>query len=422
MVMSGQVVGTVLAFGALSLNTRALGPSALGVLFLIQATCELTSKVLAFQNWQMMIKFGAEAQRLGDGPQLKAIWRFGFMLDVIAAAAAAAVAAALFLAAPGLIGLDAETGSHALFYAASLLFAASGTSTGALRLLDRFGLAVATNLVMAGLLLVNAAILYLAAAPLWVYLVAIPAISASTSLFVIVAGYRRVCNVADGLQAASGPGHRETSRRNMFRFAIGVSATSTLTAFRQRGELLIVGGILGPSAAALFGVAYRISALIARFGEAGRQSVYPEIAKLVADGAVREAAELAFRLSRLGMVLAVPGIAVLAIYGTDILVFLFGSEFAAAYPNLMLLGIGTAFYVAIFPLGPMVQIALGAGRYLAITAVGFLGFVLLACLGPLLFGIHGAGAGRIGNTIVVGFLSYMQIKRRLRRERTQAPA
>ena len=67
MVMSGHAVGAVLAFGALSINSRALGPSALGVLFLLQATCGLTSNVLVFQNWQMMIKSGAEAQRGWDG-------------------------------------------------------------------------------------------------------------------------------------------------------------------------------------------------------------------------------------------------------------------------------------------------------------------------------------------------------------------
>jgi O-antigen/teichoic acid export membrane protein len=407
-VMSGQAAITGMGFAALTLNTRALELSALGILFLVQATCELTSKLLAFQNWQTMIKFGAHAMEEGDAGTLRAVWRFGFLLDLLAATAAAVIAGGLFLFVPGLIGLDADEGLVGLVYAASLLLSGSGTSVGALRLLDSFGVAVSINVTMAALLLVNAAVLWALSAPLWVYLVAIPVISGSMSGVLILAGFLRVRRAARELgEGGSGTGF---DRRSFFRFALGVSAISTLSTMRQRGEVLLIGALIGPAASALFGVAYRVAALIARFGEAGRQSVYPVLGQMVARGEFANAAALAFRFCRLGLLVAVPGLAAMCFFGSEILTLLFGEKFNAAVPNLILLGAGSALYAATFALGPLIQVAIGPGRFLVLNLIAFCGFLPLAILGPLTFGQPGAGAGGAAFGLLLAILATWQVR------------
>ncbi len=410
-VLTGQVAVTAMGFAALTLNARALDVHGIGILFLIQATCELTSKVLAFQNWQTVVKFGAEAVRAGDPERLRAIWRFGFMLDALAALAAALIAAGLMLFAPRLVGLDPVYGTIGLFYAASLILSGSGASIGALRLLDRFGLVVAANVASAALLLVNAAVLWLLDAPLWVYLVTIPAIGAALSIYLNIAGYVRTRQAAEALA-----GHESSSldRRAYFRFALGVSAIGTLNALRQRAELLAVGAILGPTAAAFYGVAYRLAALMDRVGESARQSVYPVLSQQVADGDFDKAAALSFRLSKIGLALCVPGLAVLILFGGDVLSLVFGAEFEAARSNLILLGIGASMYLITFPLGPLIQIAMGAGRFLLITAISTAAFAIVGVLGPWLYGQAGAGAGAAAFGIVLASLSLGQVILRVR--------
>ncbi|MGE0665694.1 MAG: lipopolysaccharide biosynthesis protein [Sphingomonadales bacterium] len=414
-VMSGQAAIAAIGFLALTLNTRALDVAGLGILFLIQATCELISKVLAFQNWQTMIKFGAEAVQERDGGRLRAAWRLGFLLDSVAALAAAVIAAGLFLAAPALIGLDAENARLGLVYAASLVLSGSGVSIGALRLLDAFGVVVAINVAGALALLVNAAVLWTLGAPLWVYLLSIPAITATMSLALIVAGYVRTRRAARDLDA-----HRAVAsaldRRGYLKFALGVSATGTLNALRQRAELLVVGAILGPAAAALYGVAYRAAAMLARFADSGRQSVYPVLGQQVAEGDFRGAASLSFRLCRIGALVAVPAIAVLALAGGDLLRLVFGAGFADAAPNLLLLGAGMAVYAVVFPLGPLIQIAMGSGRFLILSLIAFAGFLVFGALGPWLYGQPGAGAGALAFSLILAGLSFGQIMLRLRRE------
>ncbi len=408
MVMSGQAAIAAMGFLALTLNSRSLGLAGLGILFLVQAACELIAKVLSFQNWQTMVKFGAEALKDQDPSRLRAAWRYGFILDLLAATAAALIAGSLLLWTPGLIGVDPEYGKLGLIYAASLLLSESGTSVGALRILERFSVVVAINVASAALLLVNAVVLWAVSAPLWVYLVSIPIIAGGMSVLLIIAGYLRIERVAAGMRNTL----RSTpfDRRRFLRFALGVSATGTLNTLRQRGEILVVGALLGPAASALYGVAYRVASLMARVGEAGRQSVYPVLGKLVADRKLTEAAALSFRFFRLGLLVAVPGIAVIFAMGGDILQLLFGEKFVAAAPNLLLLSIGTAFYVVSFAIGSLVQIELGSGSFLKLNLVAFfLGFVPLTVLGPLLLGQPGAGLGAAAFSVLLTILSVRQL-------------
>src|SRR5690606_5664740 len=70
-----------------------------------------------------------------------------------------------------------------------------------------------------------------------------------------------------------------------------------------------------------------------------------------------------------------------------------GSEYAAAHPNLIWLMTSTLLYACSFTLGPYIQVAYGAGRFLAFNAVAFGAFVAAGAAGPLLLGTAGAGMG-----------------------------
>jgi O-antigen/teichoic acid export membrane protein len=406
LLLSGQAVVTGFAFLALGLNTRALGLEDLGKLFIVQATCELAAKVIAFQNWQTFIKLGAEGGKVGD--QNMALWVFGVSLDLAAAVIASAVASAIFLFAPGIVGLDTETANWGLYYAACLLVPGAGTCVGTLRLYDRFGQVVAVNIAQAALLLSVAAAFYWYNAPLEAYLVAIPAVIAFTSLMMIALGWRRI---REQVPTASSWWPTRGARARFLMFAFGVSASATLKAVRQRGEILIVGAILGPSAVALYGVAYRVAAIMARFAESARVSVYPEFSRMVANGAFRDAAALAYRVTRWTAIIAACASAGILLLGGDLLSLAFGDEYRAAAPNLFFLGLGTSIYLCIFAYGPLAQIAFGSWRYFANAVIAFAGFVVFGVLGPILFGQPGAGAGAAAFSIILALLLLLQIRR-----------
>lgn len=405
-VMSGQFMVTGLGFLALSLNTRALSAEDLGRLFLVQATCELTSKVIAFQNWQTFIKMGAEGN--GVNRDATPLWIFGVSLDFAASALAALLSIVVLGLFPGLVGLDEETGRWGLIYAISLLASGTGTCVGTLRLYNAFGQVVAVNTAQALMLVISAGIMLYYKAPLTAYLVAIPLIAAAASIAMILLAWRKLRSNRNGSQTYWPD---RATRRQFLGFAFGVSASGTLSAFRQRGEVLVVGAILGPAAAAFFGVAYRIASLIARFGNSARVSVYPEFSRMVADGGFHDAAALAFRLTRWTALVAVLGMTAVLFASGDILALLFGEEFRNAAPNLVLLALGSSIYACTFAFGPLVQIAFGAGRFFIFTLASFAGFLVFAALGPYYFGQSGAGAGAVVYSLVLAVLLVWQTKR-----------
>ena len=71
--------------------------------------------------------------------------------------------------------------------------------------------------------------------------------------------------------------------------------------------------------------------------------------------------------------------------------------------------------MVIFPLGPLIQIAMGSGRFLILNLIAFAGFVLFGVLGPWLYGQPGAGAGATAFSLILAALSVGQVMVRLRR-------
>lgn len=402
-VIAGQAMGTLLGFLALTLNTRALGPEQLGVLFLVQATGEMALAICSFQNWRMVIKFGAAAIAAGDGPGLRAIWRFGFLLDVLTAACAASAVLALFLVAPHWVGLSETTGQLGAFYALTLGLSFAGSSIGMLRLCNRFGVVVWVEVMSAVLLCLNAAVLCWSGAGIESYLLTIPVVTAIGPVLLTLMGWLRMRRVAATLTER--PDGADYAPRAMLRFAIGSSGATTLNAFQNKGEFLIVGSLLGPAAGALFGVAYRFAAIFARFADAGRQSVYPEMGHLIASGHFDTAAHLAARLARLAALIAVPALLLLGLFGREILTLFFGPAYAAALPNMMLISAGMAVGTVTFALEPLIQLRWGAARFFWLNLAAFAAFVGAAVAGPLFFGEAGAGAGRLGFSVLLALLS-----------------
>lgn len=408
-IVAGQLAATMLGFAALALNTNALGLDELGRLMLVQAAGEMALGLCSFQSWSMVVKFGASAINARDGAGLRAIWRFGLMLDALSAAAAALVVLGLFLLVPEWIGLSAETGRAGAIYAATLAVSFAGSSTGILRLCDGFRTVIAVEVAVAAMLCGNAAVLSLLGSGFGSYLVGVSLITAIGPVTLNLLGWRRLRRVAATLD---GPGAgRSYSPRDMLRFALGSSGVTIMATLQNRAEFLIVGNLLGPAAGALFGVAYRFGALFSRFAEAGRQSVYPELGHLVSGGRFDEAVHVAFRLVRLAGVLAVLALGALALWGGPLLSILFGSAYAAAWPNMMLISAGMAVGTATFALDSLVVLRFGADRLFGISLIAFCTFIMAAVAGPLMLGTVGAGAGRLGYTLALAGLSLRLILR-----------
>lgn len=389
-VLGGQGTVLVFALATLTLNSRALGAHDFGALVVIQSICEFMGLVAAFQTWQAMVRFGAAEQARGDFAGLRARYRLGLAMDFAAAVVAAGLAALVASLFFKIVGLRAEHAPLALVYALSTAVNATSSSTGVLRLTGRFGMAAAIQVAGAALLFANALLLWALGQPLETYVWSIAAIMGLTSLCTIAAAFFVTERLAGGARpSTSAP----FSRGAFIRFAVATSLSSSLNALRQRGEVLIVSGLLGPAAAGLYAVAYRVAGLIDRFAEAGRQSSYPEMARLVIEGGPQAGRVFAARTSAFAAAVAIPALIATVMLARDVLTTAFGDQYAAASPILIWLVISSATFLCVFSQSIYTQIVFGAKRVLIINLLATTVFLAGAVAGPISFGVSGVGLG-----------------------------
>lgn len=406
-VFSGQMAVAVLLFFAFVVNTRALSLAEFGTLVTIQAICELVALIVKFQVWQPFSRFGAQALELRDGDAFRKYIFLGLTLDLGAAIVATGVCLAIFYAMNSLGISNPEYLAASYFYTITILAGGTGAAIGVLRVTDKFGINIGINVASAACLLASAIVLAYYQQPLTTYLFVIPLILVSSNIILISAGLIRGLNVS----AQLGPTRSKSSydRRNFVKFAFGMSVVGNINAVRQRGEQILISIMLGEAAAGLYAAAFRIAGIINRFAEAGRQSVYPEFAKLITASRTREARKIALRLTRTAFLVSFPFFLVLIVFGDVWLTLISGPEYSAAHPNLIWLSIGTLAYTLTFGLEPYVQIGLGAGRFVQIISVSFFLFLVGAVTGPVVFGAAGAGLGAALFGSVMVLLLYRQI-------------
>ncbi|WP_123906251.1 hypothetical protein [Sphingorhabdus sp. YGSMI21] len=395
----------------LAINTRALGITYFGILIIIQSTTELVVKIFGFTTWRALHKFGADDVAAGRYDLLRQRYRFGFILDLGAALFSTIITIIAFAFFSTYFGLDEETRSLGMLYSFTNLFQGTSASVGILRITERFGLAVIIQVIGAACLLGNALVLYAIDAPFAIYIYTVGGIVITWNTALNLAGFivvqSRVAHM-EGSHAAT-----NVDYKTFLNFALASSAGGTLKGFRQRGEVLIVAAFLGPEGASIYGVAYRIGALFARFVDAATQAIYPEFALLVAKREFVAAKRLVFKMSGIGLVATLPVLLLAIGFGGILLALAFGAEFASGQFSLVWLLIAYLIPSALFALAPYSQLAFGAGRFLGMEMAAFVAFLAAACAGPYFLGIQGAGLGTAAFTVVLfGLLVYQALTRR----------
>ncbi|GEM_PF-4119104 len=399
---------SALNFVALGINTNALGVLLFGQLIVIQSVTELFSGIFSFKTWQSLNRFGAGDLAEGNYSRLRRRYLFALGLDFVAALAASLTAIVVFLFFIEAFGLDSELKWLGVVYAISAGFQIRSASVGIFRLTERFGIPIMFNVAEAAALVVNAAVLWWIAAPLEYYVYSIALIHVVTAIGVSLSGFIMVSRLEkhEGVRNNS-----DFGRREFMGFALAVSATGTIGIMLRRGEVLIISLLLGPAAAGLFGVAFRGAYFLARFAEAGKISVYPVIAKLVANREIGEAKRTVLRAS-----LPVAGVALVIFlitipFGRMVLELVFGEEFGAAYPNLLWLMAGTLTNACLFAALPLIENTIGAGRILKFSCIAFVAFLGASFGGLTQIGLPAGGMGGAAYFITLAALVVWQVRR-----------
>jgi O-antigen/teichoic acid export membrane protein len=147
------------------------------------------------------------------------------------------------------------------------------------------------------------------------------------------------------------PTLKPTTLPGAWRFAIHVNLTASVMAAWSPIARLVVGGLLGPTGAALFRVGSTLADAAQKPADQLAKVFYPEIMRM--DVRTKKPWNFMLRASAFASGIALLAVLLLLIAGRPLVELLFGKEFIGAYPVLMVLLAVPLMGVLSFPLPPM---------------------------------------------------------------------
>ena len=390
--LSGSAGASALGLLAVVLATRALGPAGYGVLILIYSYALAVDRLLNFQSWQALIKYGADALDRGDDAGFMRLMKAGTALDAGSALLSAAVAVAAVPLMAAWQGWDAGTARLAALYSGVIALNLVGTPTAALRLFDRFGW-LARLQVAGGVVKVVAAGVA-AAGELGVggFLVAWGLSDAVGYVLTLALGWRELAARGYGRALRQPLTGLRAAHPGFLAFVATTNVQASVKLSTKQADVLIVGGVLGAGGAGLYALVRQLAGAVARVSDPFYQAVYPDLARLWSSDDRAGARRL---VGRVAVLFGAGALAVwvgFALFGDVAIRLVAGSEFLGARAALTWYLLGTVLVVAGLSLQPAL---LAAGRHREalgiVAAVSGLYLVALYTL-SLRFGLAGAGA------------------------------
>jgi O-antigen/teichoic acid export membrane protein len=410
---SGKGVGAVLSLFYLAIATRTLGPADFGRFILIVGAATAINLIVSFNSWQVIVKYGQPYVRDKDGLGLGRLSALCAAMDLGAAVLGCGVAAVATLGFGDALGLPDALGWQALAFAAVMMLTIRSTPTGLLRLLNRFdGGAISETMIpifrMIGALAVLAAgpsisgfllawgVAELACAATY-WTLALRAVHEDVGPMGIT-GFRRIWHEVEGL-----PG-----------FMMITNASVTLSSLANQVPVLLVGAVAGPAGAGFYRLGNQLAQSMLKISTLASRSLYSELAHVHANFGREELRALFRKTSVITLGAGVVSAALILLLGEPILLAMSGPAYAAAYPLLVVLGIGGAINLAGVGFEPLLLATNGARRSLlfrvATTVVLFIALVLLlprhGAMGAALAVLISA----VVNFLLMGFATYRQLR------------
>lgn len=410
-IVGGRLVFGLLNLAAAALAVRAVGVEAFGVVVLLQAYVRLIAGLLKFQSWSAVTKFGADALALGDEDAFRRLTGFTLRIDMIGFAATIVIGIACVPLAASWLNWPPAAQTLAPWYVLTAPFITAGTPTGVLRLLDRFVVLAQQHGLNAIVRFIGALGLYLA------FLINGPEGAPGVGPLILIWGSASLISgmwmILMAWRAARARGLSPQLRgrwseltfgfTRIWRFVLFLNASSLMEVVATYATVLVVGGLLGPAAAGLFGLVRQITDPLLRFRSILGPVVFPEFAWLEARKDRTSIARVLWRsLAICGAVLLVFCL-FLAGAGEWVLVTLFDDQAAPAAPLLTAAGAAAAFVALGFAMEP-VLLTLRKERAVMFTAI-FSTMLFCAVLWPLIHwqGLLGAGLAMLVRQAVLFF-------------------
>jgi O-antigen/teichoic acid export membrane protein len=405
-----KTVSAVLSLIYLAASTQTLGAANFGKFMLIFSFAQTISGFTSFQTWQILIRYGTALVHDRSYAKLAELTWFCMILDVIGAMLALLVAAVgAWVLADNQGWADSEA-MAVIGFTALLVLSSRSTPTGLLRISDRFADAAVPDMLVPIIRLIGTGILVLIHPTVWGFL-AVWLLSELVPTIWIWANVLRKLKLPFRLQGRPSLSGFQASFPGIAKFALWSNAGSSFKLTSQQMVAVVVGFYVGATAAGFFRLGYQLGQVFARIGDAISMAIFTEYARVAHHGDAQDARNLLNRMIKVSAVAAVLVLAIVGLAGKPVIIWIFGAEFVAAFPLVMILGAATAVQFATLGLEPALLTAGKAGRVMLCSFAGAIVVALLLVWLMPVYGEVGAAFAMLGAAVVNAILliiSYRQ--------------
>lgn len=415
-----KTLSAVLSLIYLAVSTQTLGAADFGKFMLIFSFAQLIAGFTSFQTWQILIRYGTNLVHDKAHAELAELTLFCIILDLIGAALTLVLAifGAWLLAANQ--GWENNETIAVIVFTTLLVLSSRSTPTGLLRISDRFGDAALPDMLVPIIRLVGTGILVLTQPTIWGFL-AIWLLSEFVPTILVWINVLRQLKLP--LRWSNLPRLNSLQQRfpGIGRFALWSNASSSFKLTSQQMVAVIVGIYVGAAAAGFFRLGYQLGQVFARIGDAVSMALFTEYARVSHIGGSKDAGALLSKMMKVSGVAAMLVLAIVGLAGEPIIVWLFGVEFVAAYPLVMILGTAAAVQFATLGLEPALLTAGKAGRVMLCSLAGaIIVAILLVWLLPI-YGEVGAAFAMLGAAAVNAGLLIISYRQKILGKETNTP-
>ncbi|MAX29091.1 MAG: hypothetical protein CMO23_06580 [Thiotrichales bacterium] len=349
-VLTGKAVGAIISLIYLALAARGLGTNGFGIIILIHSYMLMCTRVVSFKSYDIIVKYGAEFLATNERREFQDLIKFTFLLDLFAAILGIFLGAFIVYLWGHNFGIPSEAISLAVIYCILIISNVTDTTTGILRICDRFDIVAFLAIVEPIIRLLGVTIAFYSDSPWQAYLMAW--FAARISYFcisLIVAGYE--LSRKNLLQSFSWKMPRPTLRNpKIWSFSWSSNFYGSTNSIGIQFTTLAVGSLIGASGAALFKVAQELAEASAKAAVVFSSALYPELARLATSSQGNSQIRSVVRkTAKSSVFIGFIFTGLLVIAGELILQTFFGQQFSDAYGTMIILSIATSVLLITYP-------------------------------------------------------------------------
>ncbi|MFA0491378.1 lipopolysaccharide biosynthesis protein [Vibrio splendidus] len=356
-VLSGNVGANIFGLLSVTIFTKSMGAEIFGYYVLFITIVEVVDKIFNFQTWQAFIKYATDFQVNGKSDKIMMLLKYCFLVDLFSLVVAAVIA---YLSVDYFIDffdIPIEYDYLLEIMAISLVFRVLGVSSGIFRLFDQFKLQ-SKILVISALFKFSLYIIISILSPSFESFVYGSLFSQFIAFIMTLYGCKKVLNDEKILINSIIKERIEydmMKEMKVFSFILYNNFDVSVRMVSRQLDIFVLGRLYGSEVVGVYRIAKDIVSVIGKVTDPIYQAIYPELAKLLANGEVNAAKQVTFKISKYAGMAGLLLYVAFIFFGSMSISLFFGSDFTHAYNIVLVYFFAILISIVSLPLVPVLQ-------------------------------------------------------------------